>query len=132
MKKIASLIILTAVLITTLCSCANKLSVSENDQMVLAYEYNGASILSNISGTSATVVKAALDGLEISHEAPKDAKYVDGVYLMVGKTFFHLDLNGSNVVMIGDKEGYVEVEQFRYDAIIALYDQFGTNIEFGK
>lgn len=132
MKKII-LLLLTAV--TLLTSCASKVEIEENAVVVIAYQLDGTSVTSTLTGANASLVINNLNGLEIQKEAPKGAEYAEGdeaVYFMVGDNFYHIDLNGSPVMMIGKNEGYVELEQFRYDAIIALYDQFGVTFDFNK
>ena len=119
---------ITAIALTLLTSCAGKVKIDPNAEVVLAYQYEGTSVTSTLTGNNASLVINNLNGLEITDEAPKDANYVDGVYFMIGEEFYHVDLNGSAVLMIGDKEGYVELEHYRFDALMALFEQFGVSI----
>ena len=102
---------ITAIALTLLTSCAGKVKIDPNAEVVLAYQYEGTSVTSTLTGINASLVINNLNGLEITDEAPKDANYVDGVYFM-----------------IGDKEGYVELEHYRFDALMALFEQFGVSI----
>ena len=135
MKKIILLLLTAVTLLALLTSCASKVEIEENAVVVIAYQLDGTSVTSTLTGANASLVINNLNGLEIQKEAPKGAEYAEGdeaVYFMVGDNFYHIDLNGSPVMMIGKNEGYVELEQFRYDAIIALYDQFGVTFDFNK
>ena len=133
MKKIISLLMIAAMALTLLTSCGGKVNVPDDSVIIFAYEYGGASVLTNVAGVNAEVVVEALDGLEIVESAPNnDPNYNDGVYLMIEDDVFYLDLNGSNIVRVGKNGGYVEVEQFRFDAIIAIFEQLGSGVEFGK
>jgi len=121
---------ITAITLALLTSCAGKVKIEDGAEVVLAYQYEGTSVTSTLTGNSAALVINNLNGQKITKEAPKDAEYVEGVYFMVGKQFYHVDLNGSPVFMIGDNEGYVEIDQFRFDAIISLFSQYGVGLSF--
>ena len=125
MKKIISRIMIAVMALTLMTSCTSKVEIESDAIVVLVYEHNGTSVSSTLTGNNAALVINTLNGAEITDEAPEGAEYVEGVYFMVGSEFFHVDLNGSPVFMIGDYEGYVEIEQFRFDAVIAQYQQFG-------
>ena len=126
MKKIISLLLVTAAMLALLTSCTSKVEIEDGAEIALAYDYDGTSVTSTLSGINASLVVDNLNGREITKEAPEGANYVEGVYFMVGDEFYHIDLNGSPVLMIGDNEGYVELEQYRFDALISLFSQFGV------
>ena len=130
MKKIISLILVTATMLALLTSCASKVKIKDGAEVALAYDYDGTSVTSTLTGINATLVIDNLNGRKITKEAPEGANYNEGVYFMIEDEFYHIDLNGSPVFMVGDNEGYVEIEQFRFDAVISVFSQFGITFDF--
>jgi hypothetical protein len=126
MKKIISLLLVIAAMLAVLTSCASKVKIKDGVEVALAYDHDGTTVTSTLTGINASLVIDNLNGRKITKEAPEGANYVEGVYFMVDDQFYHVDLNGSPVFMIGDKEGYVELEQYRFDALVSLFSQFGV------
>ena len=127
MKKIILVLLIAVMVLTQLTSCAKTVKIPADAEVALAYQLDGTSVTSSIAGNNAALLIDNLNGRKISNEAPEGAEYVDTVYFMVGDDFYHVDLNGAPVFRINKGEGYVEIEQYRFDAIVSLFTQYGVS-----
>lgn len=127
MKKIISLLMITAITLTLLTACASKVKIKDTDTVSIAYNHDETKVSSTLTGNNASLVIDNLSGLEITDKAPEGANYVEGVYFKVGEQFFYVDLGGSAVLKVDDK-GYVELEHYRFHALVALFEQFGVHL----
>ena len=125
MKKIVTVIIITAFMLLTLASCET-VDVSGADKVKINYDYEGTLVSAEIDANNAVVIVNNVHGCEIKKDEPKDAKFVDGVYFEISGTRFYIDLNGGESLKVDDK-GYIHVEKYKLEAMMSVFQTYGVN-----
>ena len=126
MKKITAAIICIATVLLCLASCTqSKVDIEVGSDIFISYVYSGTNVTATVTGNAVNTITDNFNGRTIEKEAPKDALYVEGVYFEAEGVKYYFDMNGSSVFMIGDKEGYVDVEQFRLEAVRSVFQPYG-------
>ena len=125
MKKIVTVIIITAIMLLTLVSC-NTVDVSDADMIKINYDYEGTRVSAEVDANNAKVIVNNVHGCKIVKDAPEEAKFVDGVYFELSGTRFYIDINGGEAVKVDDK-GYIYVEKYKLEAMMAVFQTYGVD-----
>ena len=126
MKRFIAIILLAATLLFAAACGTQKVDVSGANVVTVNYDHDGTKVNSDVTDSTAYVIINNVNGKEIKKDAPDGSEYHDGIYFEINDIRFYIDVNGSNFLKVDDK-GYIEIEDFKLEAMMTVYSQYGVN-----